>query len=91
MFSMFGKTICLFCFVLVAVVCLACSTVAQAQLPEPVSLWRFQEGSGNTTAEPLSKMRSAARSWNLVRAIAMWRPTPGFASWAAQIFRSPHG
>jgi len=38
-------------FVLATVVCLAWCTVAQAQLPEPVSLWRFEEGSGVTTAD----------------------------------------
>ena len=38
-------------FVLATVVCVAWCTVAQAQLPEPVSLWRFEEGSGVTTAD----------------------------------------
>lgn len=37
--------------VLASVICLACITVAQAQLPEPVSMWRFEEGSGGTTVD----------------------------------------
>ena len=37
--------------VLVSVVCLAFGTVVQAQLPEPVSFWRFEEGSGDTTED----------------------------------------
>ena len=37
--------------VLASVVCLACVAVAPAQLPEPVSMWRFEEGSGGMTAD----------------------------------------
>jgi len=37
--------------VLASVICLACTTVARAQLPDPVSMWRFEEGSGTTTAD----------------------------------------
>ncbi len=36
---------------LAVALCLACSVVAQAQLPEPVSFWRFEEGSGSTTGD----------------------------------------
>ena len=45
------KTNSLISFVLATVVCLALCTVAQAQLTEPVSFWRFEEGSGVTTAD----------------------------------------
>ncbi len=41
----------LIAFVLVSVVCLAFGTVVQAQLPEPVSFWRFEEGSGGTAED----------------------------------------
>lgn len=36
---------------LAVAICLVCTVVAQAQLPEPVSFWRFEEGSGGTTAD----------------------------------------
>ena len=37
--------------VLASVICLSCITVARAQLPAPVSMWRFEEGIGGTTAD----------------------------------------
>ena len=37
--------------VLASVICLACITVARAQLPDPVSMWRFEEGGGTTAAD----------------------------------------
>ena len=37
--------------VLVSVICLACITAAGAKLPDPVSMWRFEEGSGGMTAD----------------------------------------
>lgn len=36
---------------LVVGICLACSAAVQAQRPEPVGFWRFEEGSGGTTAD----------------------------------------
>ena len=37
--------------VLLSVICLACITAAGAKLPDPVSMWRFEEGSGGMTAD----------------------------------------
>ena len=34
-----------------SMLCLVCVAAAQAQLPDPVSMWRFEEGSGKTTAD----------------------------------------
>jgi hypothetical protein len=31
--------------------CFICCTAVQAQLPDPVSMWRFEEGSGNTAVD----------------------------------------
>ena len=36
---------------LVLVICLTYGALVEAQLPEPVSFWRFEEGSGGTTAD----------------------------------------
>jgi len=38
-------------FVLASVICLTCVAVAPAKLPDPVSLWRFEEGIGSITAD----------------------------------------
>jgi len=35
----------------VVIVCLMCSTVVEAQVRDPVSFWRFEEGKGFTTAD----------------------------------------
>jgi hypothetical protein len=37
--------------ILAMAICLTCSGIVAAQLPEPVSFWRFEEGSGSTTAD----------------------------------------
>ena len=37
--------------ILTSILCLICSSVLQAQLPDPVSIWRFEEGSGKTAVD----------------------------------------
>ncbi len=37
--------------VLASLICLACFASASAKLPDPVSMWRFEEGSGTVTAD----------------------------------------
>jgi hypothetical protein len=35
----------------IVIICLTCSMVVEAQVRDPVSFWRFQEGKGVTTAD----------------------------------------
>ncbi|MCP4453809.1 MAG: hypothetical protein GY809_20295, partial [Planctomycetes bacterium] len=37
--------------VLAALICCICSAAVQAELPDPVSLWRFEEGTGQSAAD----------------------------------------
>ncbi|NQV33333.1 MAG: discoidin domain-containing protein [Phycisphaeraceae bacterium] len=37
--------------VLATLLCIICSTAVQAELPDPVSIWRFEEGSGQSAAD----------------------------------------
>jgi len=39
------------CCVWIALICLTCSTVVEAEVRDPVSFWRFEEGKGVTTAD----------------------------------------
>ena len=37
--------------VLATLLCFICSTAVQAELPDPISLWRFEEGKGKTAVD----------------------------------------